>query len=455
MKLDRIILENYRCFKRLELVLHPNITVLVAENGQGKSTLLDAIRVGLWPYVHSFDLASSGVNDIANGIGIDDVRLVKMPAGDMARQLPCDITLIGNYGNGEKTWKRFRESEKKHTRTKNDDNTKNMERWAAKVEKNVRDPAAPSVDLPMLGYYGTGRLWSHKKLTIAKSSKKDNDSFMRLFAYRDCLDPASSYKHFADWFTWIFESYREKQIKQLEKGLPADGSSAEAHAIQVVQQATDCFLEDTTGWHGLEYSVGNEKSLVLNHNQYGTMKVELLSDGIRSMLAMVGNIAYRCFKLNPHWGIEAARKTTGVVLIDEVDMHLHPRWQQLVLSQLGQAFPSIQFVVTTHSPQVLSTVSAERIRILDSSGVYAAPPGTEGAEASRILTRVLGVDVRPPQNQATMELKEYLALVDTDQWSSARAIELRSVLDARYQGEEHELLEADLRIENRKWELGL
>jgi predicted ATP-binding protein involved in virulence len=134
-------------------------------------------------------------------------------------------------------------------------------------------------------------------------------------------------------------------------------------------------------------------------------------------------------------------------------MHLHPRWQQLVLGQLGQAFPLLQFIVTTHSPQVLSTVPSESIRILANNSVYSAPPGTEGAEASRLLKRVLGVDVRPPDNKATRELKEYLSLVDADQWNSTRAIALRNILDARYQGEEPALLEADLQIENRKWEL--
>jgi hypothetical protein len=67
---------------------------------------------------------------------------------------------------------------------------------------------------------------------------------------------------------------------------------------------------------------------------------------------------------------------------------------------------------------------------------------------------VLGVDVRPSANEATQELKAYLKLVDADQWDSERARELRQKLDNRYQGEEPALLEADLQIENRKWEFG-
>ena len=101
----------------------------------------------------------------------------------------------------------------------------------------------------------------------------------------------------------------------------------------MVQQAIDSVLQET-GWHSLEYSVSHEKSLILKHDEHGTLKVELLSDGIRGVLAMVGDIAYRCIKLNPHLGLNAAKESSGVVMIDEVDMHLHPAWQQTILGNL-------------------------------------------------------------------------------------------------------------------------
>jgi predicted ATP-binding protein involved in virulence len=118
-----------------------------------------------------------------------------------------------------------------------------------------------------------------------------------------------------------------------------------------------------------------------------------------------------------------------------------------------RAFPCTQFIVTTHSPQVLTTVASECIRVLENGVVHSAPPGSEGAESSRVLRRVLGVEVRPPDNNATKELKEYLDLVYNDEWSSDRALELRKKLDQRYLGEEPALLDADLHIENRKWEM--
>nr|WP_262385192.1 AAA family ATPase [Pseudomonas fluorescens] len=223
--------------------------------------------------------------------------------------------------------------------------------------------------------------------------------------------------------------------------------------IESVSAAVNACLEPA-GWKNIEYSFSRD-ALVAHHDDFGELPVELLSDGIRNMIGMVADIGFRATKLNGQLGAHAAKSTPGIVLIDEVDMHLHPRWQQTILSQLRDAFPRLQFIVTTHSPQVLTTVPSESIRILRGNKVYSAPPGTEGSEPERMLKQVLGLEeVRPPGNPATQELKEYLALVDRDQWSSERAKTLRERLDRRYQGQEPALLDADLQIDNRKWELG-
>ena len=95
---------------------------------------------------------------------------------------------------------------------------------------------------------------------------------------------------------------------------------------------------------------------MVEHPEYGRLPLSSLSDGVRNMIALIADIAHRCARLNPHLSEEAARQTPGVLLIDEVDMHLHPRWQQLVVDLLRKAFPSLQIILSTHSPHVLSTV---------------------------------------------------------------------------------------------------
>ena len=134
-------------------------------------------------------------------------------------------------------------------------------------------------------------------------------------------------------------------------------------------------------------------------------------------------------------------------------MHLHPEWQQYIVSDLLRAFPKIQWVVTTHSPQVLSTVPSHAIRILDNYQVVYAPSGVEGAESSRVLQRVLNVNPRPQNNPVSQKLDQYLNLVYQDKWASKEALTLRSELDKSFANEEPELTRADLHIENRTWEL--
>ncbi|WP_036308746.1 AAA family ATPase, partial [Methyloglobulus morosus] len=188
-------------------------------------------------------------------------------------------------------------------------------------------------------------------------------------------------------------------------------------------------------------------------DEHGILKVELLSDGIRGVLAMVGDIAYRCIKLNPHLGLNAAEESHGVVMIDEVDMHLHPAWQQTILGNLIKAFPKIQFIVTTHSPQVISTVPGHQIRILEGNHVLSVEEeGTQGAEASRILKEVFGVELRAQHLEIVKKLNRYLKLVDDDKWDTSEALTLRQELDDWGRGHEPELVKADIDIRMKEYQ---
>ena len=502
MKLKKLEITNFRCFESLSIDLDGQLTVLVAKNGQGKSSVLDAIRIGLWSFVGAFDLARNPVSeeeglvrrlriikekelmeefpdliefsdieeeqerlsDSMYNVRIDDVLILKDHYGQMIRQLPCKIALKVSWDpwdiadkywqlsgldslslnlNELPQWTRFRESEDQGTKTKDDSVSFQIKHFASFLQTQTRNLESPDIDLPVISYYGTGRLWNQKRLTERKS-KQGTDFYMRLCGYRDCLDPASSYKHFADWFTWVFECYREQQLNDKEKGVQEDASIWK-DTIQIIQGVTNTLLQET-GWHSLEYSVSHGKTLILKHDEHGTLKVELLSDGIRNVLGLVGDIAYRCIKLNPHLGLNAAKEARGVVMIDEVEMHLHPAWQQTILGNLCKAFPKIQFIVTTHSPQVISTVPSHQIRILAENRVISADPGTQGAEASRILNEVFGVELRAQNLEIVQKLNRYLELIDNDKWDTEEALTLRQALDEWSRGNEPELVKADIDI---------
>lgn len=466
MRIDHINIKNYRCFADVSLELDPRLTVIVARNGKGKSALLDALKVALWPFVAGFDLGST-TNDVT-GIHVDDVRREMVRAHEMNWRLPSSISAFGNIqiisllhelsDNGsppsydDMAWavSRYRDSIKKSTGTKTPIiiNPWGLAACAELLQERIFSGNPVPDDLPMLGYYGTGRLWNQKKL-MAPAGKADSETLSRTFAYRDCLDPSSSYKHFVLWYTRAFKALRDAQIRSLEKGRPFDAAvSADLlDPIRAVQQAVDCILSTHTGWQALEYSAEHDE-LILHHEQHGTLKVSQLSDGIRNMLALAGDIAYRCYKLNAHHGARAAQRTHGIVLIDEVDMHLHPAWQQTVLPDLARAFPCIQFIVTTHSAQVLTSIDAECIRSLDDefdektghnqTVVKHVSQQTLGVASSETLADVMGIDPIPDVEPAR-QLSQYRALIQQNLHDGVEGQQLRQKLEAHF-GAQHPLI---------------
>lgn len=466
MKIKRMELRNFRCFpvewmgaSRIDgtagftsgriVDFHPRLTVIVAQNGQGKTAILDALRIGLWPFLSSFDLAKSHSTVLANGISVEDVRVLKMPSGEMARQLPCEIVLQADYGSAEQTWTRARHKELKSTKTIDGNGVKQLKAFATQLQARTRNAQeADSTQLPILAYYGTGRLWAQKRLMEAKkSSSKSKDTkaiFIRSFGYLDCMDPASTYRHFKDWFIQITEANFDEMMKLMQANqAPSNRDQLSSYVpIRVVQDAIDCFLRAATGWHSLEYAKAS-KDLVLHHDQQGEIPVDQLSDGIRSVLAMIGDIAYRCYQLNPALGAAAAKMATGVVLIDEVDMHLHPKWQQVIVSQLQEAFPNIQFVVTTHSPQVLSTVPKECIRIIrDDWSIQSTLNQTQGVESNLVLKQTMGTDPLPKVQIAT-DLNRYIELIEQGVFHTPEVTELRMKVYSHFGAEDLRLSSAE------------
>ena len=458
-------LHNFRCYRDLDITFHPRLTVLVAANGEGKTTILDALRIAFWPFVSQFDLASSAYSEPANTIQIDDVRSIRLSddaalnsargiVGEMARQLPCSVSVNCEFENKPMKWTRLRKKESKRSKTLDGSGCSDLTRLAKDAQIMVRDLSDSPIDLPLFGYYGTGRLWQHKRLTQFRKNQTNKQSQkVRTFAYRDCLDPASSFRQFEEWFIDFYKSARAQQIQALEKG--EDGRFDQTPyftLIRVIQKAINTVLAPL-GWHDLEFSQMHDESLVLKNAQKEVFKVAQLSDGIKNMLGLVADIAYRCVLLNAHLQANAATQTRGIIMIDEVDMHLHPSWQQTVVGSLIEAFPNVQFVLTTHSPQVLTTVPSDSIRMLEKGFAHDAPPGSKGAESSRLLQRIFGVESRPLQDENTKLLLDYEQLVYADKWPETEALQKRTQLNNIFMGSEPKLTELDLYIENRQWEM--
>ena len=374
-RLDKLELENFRCFSKLEVDFNDKLTLIVAPNGGGKTALLEAACFGWKFFVQGIEL-----NKTSKGFAEGDIRLALMNGGGMQPVKPVWLRAGSHVGNSPFGWT-IHKGGKTPIRTSTTDAgdiKSEGNRLRLATQDHAEGKLTDSPVLPVLGYYGTGRLWAAQKIT-AKRRKQIKPDTSRTGGYNQCLSPNSHFGLFEVWFgRYSLEALQERSNNKPSSHRPSE-------KLQAVGSAVDALLKPT-GWHSLSFDVSNE-AIFAEHPIYGRIPVSMLSDGIRVMIGLVGDIAHRCARLNPHFGADAARLTPGVILIDEVDMHLHPEWQQLVLTVLRDAFPLVQFIVTTHSPQVVTTVKRENIRILvrHPDGSWSATPPAEETKYDKIM----------------------------------------------------------------------
>ena len=435
LKINKLYLDNYRAFEEFTIDFDEQLTVLVATNGKGKTAILDAIAVAFGTFVNATGLAKGVV------FHREDVRRFKArdtQSNEMEEKYPLTLKADGFIDGNPTQWQREFKKPNGATTTKD---TKPLITYGTEIRDHVTKDK--DTTLPLVSYYGTGRLWAQKRTSIPK--KKSETS--RLSAYMDCLDAFSSYKAFTTWYEYICKSELELKIEALEKeyiNLPNNEFTTMRKAIQ---EAVNQVIQGNSGWQDIIYKQKVE-DIVMQHPFHGELVVTQLSDGIRSMIGLVADIAYRTIKLNPHLP-NAPKQTSGIILVDEIDMHLHPKWQQTVLTDMMKAFPLMQFIVTTHSPQVLTTVKKEQIRILDDNKVVTPSSHSFGEDSSVLLADIMGVSPLPPL-EIVEKRKEYQRLVEDREYDTRKAKILREELVKNYGETSTFIIQTDMLI--RKFE---
>ena len=423
-RLTSLRLLNYRRFEQFFIEFDEQLTVLAANNGCGKTAILDAAAVALSSLVAELDKSK------ARGFWPTDVRLKKVAMGQTIRALPTQLDAVGKVGDRELTWTLKLERDRTSFA-----GTKPISKYATGLRDQLLAPRRPA--LPVIAYYGTGRLWSENRGTQKRKATSKNLADAT-GAYLDCLGSASNYKQFVEWFERIVrEAQDEKETGQKSPHRPAE-------LLIAVRKAADHVLAPV-GWHTLSWG-HLEHEVMATHDERGRLPVSLLSDGVRNLLGIVADLAHRCVRLNPQFGSEACVYTSGVVLIDEIDMHLHPQWQQTVVQSLIDAFPKVQFILSTHSPQVLSTVDAKCIRIISDDGSVSRPHAqTKGTLSSDVLLDVMAVNPEPDLPETKL-LATYQTMIQVGDGTSAKANEIRTQLVQHYGAEHPVVLDCDRMI---------
>ena len=423
MKINEITIKNFRGFEDFYAELNPNLTVFIGNNGSGKSTVLDAISISIGTFFSGLD----GVP--GTGINKDDVTCKSFDMGtviDLQHQYPSVITAKGDVGGEIMEWSRSLNGAGGRTTTID---AKSIISAAEGYQARIRE-GDTSLILPIISYYGTGRLWAQKR------EKRPSDQlvqFSRLSGYIDCLAAESNEKLMLKWF-------EKMTIQQAQRQQP----SPELNAVE--QAVSRCFAGITGSEQVVTQFNLDTHSLDILYTDASGKKVRVpmknLSDGYKNTIGMIADIAYRMAILNPQLLENVLTETPGIVLIDEVDLHLHPVWQQRIIRDLQTLFPKVQFIVSTHAPSVISSVKRENMLVLDADGQpYTLPVEVYGKDANSILSAVMDANHRPAEVQAMFD--RFYLTVETD---LTQAESILNEIEALIGSEDPELTQAHVTL---------
>lgn len=339
MRLKRISLSNFRCFEDNPFTFHPEFNLIVGANGTGKTAVLDAIAVAIATWLLGF----SRRND-KKPILLADAHLSyveKEGESQFIESWPVTVKAEAEVAGESVYWERSKDSPTGNTRYGNAGDL-------IELAKTCDQQLGNDITLPLISYYGTMRLWQDPRASKTAPTISDTNKPSPLDGYKHCVDPRIAVRELVAWF-----ARQEWQAFQLGK---------ESLMLKVVREAILVCVE---GAEQLRYDP-KRKELLLTLKDGKPQPFSLLSDGQRCVVALVADIAQKAVHLNPHLGKNVLTRVEGVVLIDELDLHLHPRWQRRVIEDLRTVFPKIQFICTTHSPFLIQSLrSGEELMMLD------------------------------------------------------------------------------------------
>ncbi|MEZ5385462.1 MAG: AAA family ATPase [Prosthecobacter sp.] len=396
MRLHRLELENFKGFSKPPPIEFPEMfNLLVGANGSGKTNILDAaaVALGVWLAEPPDRTLFSSKRTILE----TEIRLIPESVGDRVQfreAYPVAVKAFGDIGEAKKVaWtSMIRAAGKKVSRP---DSQKAHQTIQTIFEQNGN---GTRTICPVVAYYGAGRAWlpSNTKKGDSGKEKASHDIARRWNAFYDAF---SERIRFSDLIAW-FRS--ETLAAGTRGGKMRPGFEVVKHAIvHCVPDARDAWYDD------------DQKDVVLAIGEQ-TQPMKNLSAGQRMMLAMIGDLAIRCVTQNAQLlpfdvlGPEerpiprVLKETPGVVLIDELDVHLHPAWQRRVASDLKRTFPGLQFICTSHSPQVIGEVLPTEVQFLHREGsekMMEHPGQSFGMDSNWILDVLMGPDNASDKNK--------------------------------------------------------
>lgn len=391
MKITKIELKNFRGFRHVEIDLHKNLTLLVGINGAGKTSCLDAVVIFLSGLIASIQQKRSNFKiqekDVRQGSKENCSLTIKTEDPDFSalfvKEAPFGPKLLvaGLKQPGYVDYLNI-------------------------LIQQIADTSG-NTNIPVFAYYSPQRTVLDVPLRIRKKQE-----FQLLEAYESSLGSGANFRSFFEWFRNREDFENEQKVQQLEKH-PTEPLFQDRQ-LQAVRQAIELFMPGFT-----QLRVRRNPLRMTVDKEGKTFEINQLSEGEKVTLAMVGDLARRFAIANPLR--EKPLEGEGIVLIDEIELHLHPGWQKDLTKKFQATFPNCQFLVTTHSPQTIGDLPHDQIRILtrnEQGEIQCETPDQSlGLSTNEILDELMGVS--PVESGISRKLKELNLEIDQENWDRA------------------------------------
>lgn len=374
MRIRSIEYINYRGLRSGKISFDPQLTVVVGKNGSGKSSVLHAVATAI-SWIVARIKSEKGI-----GSYIDDLSVTN---GHQNAQIVACFDEFGDVSIPNKT--------KSGLPKRYSIDLNGLRNYSSVIREQLEHTNFQS-SLPVFALYGVKRAVIEIPLRIRNTEEH------MLETYKECLNGAAKFR---DFFMWFRNQEDLENEMRLEHEVNANFSSRELGAFRRAMQR---FMPEYTNVRV------RRKPLRMTVRKEGEeLNVAQLSDGEKIYLALIGDLCRRLVLANPV--LEDPLSGSGIVMIDEVDLHLHPKWQGEVALRLTEVFPNIQFIITTHSSQVINRVATEKLRIL-SDGKVGMANYSYGMPTNVVLKDIMGVDSEQPQEIVDTISDVYTAIAE-------------------------------------------
>lgn len=437
MKLSSLNLTDFRRFRNLEISFDERITVIIGDNGAGKTSIVESVaKLFSWfnngverKDINGRPIVEADINvdskdfcevtgifrfDVLNEFEISLGRIVSGYSGSS----PTNVTLIKQAAS------MYRVSANNHSIKIPLLTYYSVERSDFKLTNTVTEKAhgdgisSRFSDLKT-ALYGNGKLEDFSKLYMELVNLAEGEDSAELHALKSRISAIQNtidvvYERDSIPENDVINAKLNELKQDLANLIGSNPSEKYQRHLNFVNQAIEKLVPDVSNLH-IDRSTGKPRLMV---NNFGTVvNINQLSQGQKMLVALVGDLSRRLVRLNPD--ADEPLSSHGIVIIDEIELHLHPKWQQEILINLQSTFTNLQFIVTTHSPQILSTVDNKCIRqiCLDDHGfpVIKTPTfQTKGVTSAAILDRIMGTNSTPEKVEQAKWINDFYRLLKTD-----------------------------------------